>query len=329
VIEGTRIEPVVPPGLDGRDLARAVRAGLIDSSPKSLPSRLLYDDLGSALFEAITRLPEYGLTRADDRLLHAHAGEIAGFARPPLGVAELGSGSGRKARPVLEAMTRRQPELTYHPIDLSEAALAQSRVELGGIRGVSIDPILASYIEGLSRAVTQTKLGERLLVLFVGGTIGNFDRPEAVRFLADIRSRLRPGDGFLVGTDLMKPIPMLLAAYDDSLGVTAAFNKNLLVRLNRELGANFEVGWFTHEARWNEAERRIEMHLVSRRAHKVSLGTLGVTVEFSEGETIWTESSYRYEKDEVPAMAARAGFDCLAQWVDSEWPFAETLLTPR
>jgi dimethylhistidine N-methyltransferase len=329
VTGGTRVEPAIPPGLDGRDLARAVRAGLTGGGPKSLPSRLLYDDLGSALFEAITRLPEYGLTRADDRLLHAHAAEIAGFARPPLAVAELGSGSGRKARPVLEAMARRQPEVTYYPIDLSEAALAQSRVELGGIRGVSIDPILSSYVEGLSRAVTQTRLGERLLVLFIGGTVGNFDRPEAVRFLADIRSRLRPGDGFLVGTDLMKPIPMLLAAYDDSLGVTAAFNKNLLVRLNRELGSDFDLARFAHEARWNEAERRIEMHLVSRHAHKVSLGTLGVTVEFGEGETIWTESSYRYEKDEVPAMAARAGFDCLAQWVDDEWPFAETLLTPR
>jgi dimethylhistidine N-methyltransferase len=306
-----------------------VRAGLAGSGPKSLPSRLLYDDLGSALFEAITRLPEYGLTRADDRVLHAHAAEIAGFARPPLAVAELGSGSGRKARAILEAAARRQPELTYHPIDLSEAALAQSRVELGGIRGVGIGPILATYTDGLSRAIEETRLGERLLVLFLGGTIGNFDRQEAVRFLGDIRSRLRPGDGFLVGTDLMKPVPTLIAAYDDSLGVTAAFNKNLLVRLNRELGATFDLARFDHQARWNEAERRIEMHLVSRSTHAVALGTLGIDVEFREGETIWTESSYRYEKDELPAMAARAGFDCLAQWVDEEWPFAETLLTPR
>ena len=327
--EGTRVDPAIPPGLDGRDLARAVKTGLAGGGPKSLPSRLLYDDLGSALFEAITRLPEYGLTRADDRLLQAHAAEIAGFARPPLKVAELGSGSGRKARPILEAMARRQPELTYHPIDLSEAALAQSRVELGGIRGVSVVPIRATYGEGLSRAVTGTRPGERLLVLFLGGTIGNFDRPEAVRFLADIRSRLRPGDGFLVGTDLLKPTPTLLAAYDDSLGVTAAFNKNLLVRLNHELGANFDLARFAHEARWNEAERRIEMHLVARSAHSVTLQGLGIAVEFREGETIWTESSYRYETDELPAMAARAGFDCLAQWVDDEWPFAETLLTPR
>ncbi|HEU4940202.1 MAG TPA: L-histidine N(alpha)-methyltransferase, partial [Candidatus Eisenbacteria bacterium] len=151
----------------------------------------------------------------------------------------------------------------------------------------------------------------------------------AVRFLGDIRSRLRPGDGFLVGTDLLKPTPTLLAAYDDSLGVTAAFNKNLLVRLNHGLGANFDLARFAHEARWNEAERRIEMHLVARSAHSVTLQGLGIVVEFREGETIWTESSYRYETDELPAMAARAGFDCLAQWVDDEWPFAETLLTPR
>ena len=324
-----RTEPAIAPGTDGRDLARAVRAGLAGGGPKSLPSRLLYDDLGSALFEAITRLPEYGLTRADDRLLHTHAAEIAGFARPPLAVAELGSGSGRKARPILEAAARRQTELTYHPIDLSGAALEQSRVELAGIRGVTVEPILATYTDGLIRAIEETRLGERLLVLFLGGTIGNFDRQEAVRFLGDVRSKLRPGDGFLVGTDLMKPVPTLIAAYADSLGVTAAFNKNLLVRLNRELGAHFEPSWFTHQARWNETERRIEMHLVSRRAHKVAVSALGMVVELAEGETIWTESSYRYEKDELPAMAARAGFDCLAQWVDEEWPFAETLLTPR
>jgi len=315
------------PAMD--DLAHAVEAGLLGRGPKWLPSSLLYDDLGSALFEAITYLPEYGLTRADERLIRAHAPEIAAFARPPLAVTELGSGSGRKARPILEAAARRQPELTYHPIDLSAAALAQSRVELAGIGGVSIRPILATYIEGLSRAVEETRLGDRLLVLFLGGTIGNFDRNEAVHFLAEVRSKLRPGDAILVGTDLRKSIRLLLPAYDDSLGVTAAFNKNLLARLNRELGAEFHLPGFEHKARWNQPERRIEMHLVARRAQQVSLGKLGLFATFAEGETIWTESSYRYEKDELPAMAARAGFDCLAQWVDEEWPFAETLLTPR
>ena len=317
----------VPPGLD--DNARAVHAGLTGPRPKSLPSRLLYDDLGSALFEAITRLPEYGLTRADERLLNTHAAEIAAFARPPLAMVELGSGSGRKARPILEAMARRQPQVIYRPIDLSEAALAQSRVELGGIEGAVVEPILASYGDGLSGAVRASKPGERLLVLFLGGTIGNFDRDEAIRFLADIRSRLRPGDGLLVGADLMKPVPQLLAAYDDALGVTAAFNKNVLVRLNRELAADFDPAQFDHQARWNEVERRIEMHLVSKVAQSVALGALGSIIHFKEGETIWTESSYRYEKHELPEMAARAGFDCLAQWVDAEWPFAETLLTPR
>ena len=326
---GARTEPPIAPGVDGSDLARAVREGLGGRGPKSLPSRLLYDALGSALFEAITRLPEYGLTRADERLLQAHAAEIAGFARPPIAVAELGSGSGRKARPILQSLARRQSEVAYRPIDLSEAALAQSRVELGGIQSVRVEPILASYGEGLTRGVEELEPGERLLVLFLGGTIGNFDRPEAVRFLADIRARLRPGDGLVLGTDLMKPVPTLLAAYDDALGVTAAFNKNLLVRLNRELSSDFDLARFDHAARWNPTERRIEMHLISRGAQTVALGALGLVVDFEDGETIWTESSYRYENDEVPAMAARAGFDCLGQWVDEEWPFAETLLTPR
>ena len=326
-MSGRAVTTAIPPGLD--DNARAVRAGLAGPGPKSLPSRLLYDDLGSALFEAITRLPEYGLTRADERLLNTHATEIVAFAHPPLAMVELGSGSGRKARPLLEAMVRRQSRVTYRPIDLSEAALGQSRVELGGIEGVVVEPVLASYGEGLSRAILAGRPGERLLVLFLGGTIGNFDRDEAVRFLADIRSRLRPGDGLLVGADLMKPVPQLLAAYGDALGVTAAFNKNVLVRLNRELAADFDPAQFDHEARWNEAERRIEMHLVSKIAQSVALGTIGSIIHFKEGETIWTESSYRYEKDELPTMAVRAGFDCLAQWVDAEWPFAETLLTPR
>ncbi|HET9940264.1 MAG TPA: L-histidine N(alpha)-methyltransferase [Candidatus Eisenbacteria bacterium] len=328
-MSGRVVTAGVSPGLDGQDNARAVRAGLSGAGRKSLPSRLLYDDLGSALFEAITRLPEYGLTRADERLLTQHAAEIATFAHPPLALVELGSGSGRKARPILEAMARRQSSVTYRPIDLSEAALDQSRVELGGIEGVVVEPILASYGDGLSHAVGASRPGERLLVLFLGGTIGNFDRDEAVRFLADIRSRLRPGDALLVGADLMKPAPQLIAAYDDALGVTAAFNKNVLVRLNRELAADFDPAQFDHEARWNEAERRVEMHLVSKIAQSVALGALGSIIHFKARETIWTESSYRYEKEELPAMAARAGFDCLAQWVDATWPFAETLLTPR
>jgi dimethylhistidine N-methyltransferase len=328
-VNGRAGTAAIPAALVDGDDAHAVRAGLGGPGPKSLPSRLLYDDLGSALFEAITRLPEYGLTRADERLLTRHAGEIAAFARPPLALVELGSGSGRKARPILEAMARRQSGVTYRPIDLSEAALAQSRVELGGIGGVVVEPIRASYGDGLSGAVRSSGPGERLLVLFLGGTIGNFDRDEAVRFLADIRSRLRPGDALLVGADLMKPAPQLIAAYDDALGVTAAFNKNVLVRLNRELAADFDPSQFEHEARWNEAERRIEMHLVSRIAQSVALGALGAIIHFKELETIWTESSYRYGKDELLATAARAGFDCLAQWVDDEWPFAETLITPR
>jgi hypothetical protein len=180
---------------------------------------------------------------------------------------------------------------------------------------VSVEPILATYADGLSRAIEETRLGERLLVLFLGGTIGNFDRQEAVRFLGDIRSKLRPGDGFLVGTDLLKPVPTLIAAYDDSLGVTAAFNKNLLVRLNRELGAAFDLARFDHQARWNEAERRIEMHLVARSTHAVPLGTLGLDVEFAKGRrsgprapTATRRTSSRRWRRARDSIASRSGW---------------------
>jgi dimethylhistidine N-methyltransferase len=310
------------------DFAVDVRSGLGGPGPKTLPSRWLYDELGSALFEAIGFLPEYGLTRADERILKRHAPEIVSHLPTPVLVAELGSGSGRKTRWILEALVTRQLT-TYFPIDLSRAALERCRQEIGGISGVRMDPIRADYLEGLQEVAARRREPQRLLLLFVGSTIGNFDRPAGERFLAEIRDLMRPGDGLLLGTDLVKPLPLMLAAYDDALGVTAAFNRNLLVRVNRELDADFEVERFAHQARWNAAERRIEMHLESVGAQTATIRALELAVSFDDGETIWTESSHKYEAGEPHRIAERCGFECIAQWLDPEWAFAESLLIAR
>ncbi len=310
------------------DLAAEVRAGLGRSGQKKIPSRFFYDDLGSALFEVISFLPEYGLTRADERILREHAAEMVRRFAPPLVVAELGSGSGRKTRCILEALAGHQ-RTTYFPIDISPAALAQCALELGQLRDVGIEPIEARYLDGLKEVAGRRGRSERLLVLFLGSTIGNFERSEAQEFLRQVRQGLRPGDGLLLGTDLLKPVPDLLAAYDDALGVTAAFNLNLLLRINRELDADFDLSLFEHEARWNEAEHRVESHLVARRGHTVAIHALGMRVKFLAGEGIWTESAYKFGLEEPGRIAREAGFHCAAQWVDPEWPFAESLLLAR
>jgi L-histidine N-alpha-methyltransferase len=309
-------------------LVEDVRAGLSGPGQKMLPSRWLYDEVGSALFEAICLLPEYGLTRADARILENHAAEIAGRARGPLRVAELGSGSARKSRPLLAALARERP-LTYVPIDISRAALTRCEAELGLLARLAVEPLEAEYLEGLAWAAAARKESERLLVLFLGSTIGNFDRPEAVEFLAEVRRVLDPGDMFLLGTDLLKPVPELLAAYDDAAGVTAAFNLNLLARMNRELDANFDLTRFVHEARWDARERRIEMHLRSVEAQSVDIPAARLRIEWREGETLWTESSHKFAPDEPSRLARRAGFRAVEAWSDREWPFAETLMVAK
>ena len=244
------------------DFAGDVRAGLLRPGQKELPSKYLYDEVGSALFEVISVLPEYGLTRADERLLRRHAIEIVSRLKSRVLVAELGSGSGKKTRWILEALTRRQ-RTTYCPIEISPTALARCESELGQIECVSIVGFERPYLDGLLAAASGRREDEHLLVLFLGSTIGNFDRDAGERFLTEVRRILYPGDALLLGTDLEKPLPQLLAAYDDSIGVTAAFNLNLLARINRELDADFDVSAFRHEARYNFPERRIEMHLRS------------------------------------------------------------------
>lgn len=311
-------------GTPAGDLAADVRDGLSRTGQKELPSKYLYDEVGSALFEVICLLPEYGLSRAGARLLKRHADEIIDRLPLPVAVAELGSGSGTKTRWILEALSRRQP-VTYYPIDISRTALSRCWQELGRIDSVSVVGFERAYLDGLLDVASRRNTGERLLVLFLGSTIGNFDRPAGEKFLREVRHILHPGDALLLSTDLEKSVSQLLLAYDDPAGVTAAFNLNLLARINRELGADFDLNYFTHEARWNESERRIEMHLVSTRRQTAHIRGANLNVDFSEGETIWTESSHKYGCDEAAGMGERAGFRCDAQWVDAEWPFAQSL----
>jgi L-histidine N-alpha-methyltransferase len=310
------------------EFAADVRAGLTTPGQKELPSKYLYDDVGSALFEVICHLPEYGLTRADERLLQRHSYDIVGRLARPIAVAELGSGSGRKTRQILEALSRRQ--LTrYYPIEISRAALLMCERELSDIDSVSILGFEREYLDGLLEVAAQRSSGQHLLVLFLGSTIGNFDRPAGIQFLAEVRRILMPGDSLLLGTDLVKSSAQLLAAYDDELGVTAAFNLNLLARINRELDADFNVAEFEHEAKINHQNRSVEMHLRSMRRQTVNIHTAGISVDFFEGETIWTESSHKYSLQEVCDMATATGYRCEAQWVDEQWPFAENLLVAK
>src|SRR5438477_4290498 len=270
--------------------AADVRAGLTREGQKELPSKYLYDDVGSALFEVISTLPEYGLTRADERLLRRHAHDIVARLPMPVVVAELGSGSGKKTRWILEALCRRQ-HTSYFPIEISRKALAMCARELGDIESISIVGFEKEYLDGLLEVVARRSKGQHVMVLFLGSTIGNFDRPAGVKFLQEMRRILEPGDSLLLGTDLEKPIPQMIAAYDDPIGVTAAFNLNLLARINRELDGNFDIRQFEHVALFNEEERRIEMHLRSKIAQTVHIGAADLDVEFAEGETIWTENS--------------------------------------
>jgi dimethylhistidine N-methyltransferase len=273
----------------------------------------------------ISHLPEYGLTRADERLLRRYASDIVERLATPIAVAELGSGSGKKTRQVLEALCRRQ-RTRYYPIEISPTALAMCERELSDIDCVSILGFEREYLDGLLEVAAQRLPGQHLLVLFLGSTIGNFDRMAGLKFLNQVRRILQPGDSLLLGTDLEKPAAQLLAAYDDELGVTAAFNLNLLARINRELGGDFDLAHFEHVAKINPHTRSVEMHLRSRRRQTVNIAAAELSAEFMEGETIWTESSHKYSPDEVVRMACTAGFRCDIQWIDEQWPFAENLL---
>jgi L-histidine Nalpha-methyltransferase len=301
-----------------------VVTGLSQPGQRELPSKYLWDEVGSALFDVICLLPEYGLSRAGMRLLRKHSAEIVEKIPEPVIVAELGSGTGQKTRWLLEALARRQ-RVNYYPIDISESALHRCEKELGQIDSVSIVGFERAYLEGLREVAARRLNNERLLVLFLGSTIGNFDRLAGEQFLGQVRATLRADDALLLATDLEKPVSQLLLAYDDPAGVTAAFNKNLLSRMNRELGADFDLSRFEHAVRWDESERRVEMHLRSTDWQRVTIHQARFRLYLREGETIWTESSHKYDREEVVAMGERAGFRRAGQWCDAEWPFAQTL----
>jgi L-histidine N-alpha-methyltransferase len=314
------------PALDN-EFARDVRTGLTRAGQKTLPCRYLYDDVGSALFEAITCLPEYGLTRADGRLIEAHAGDLLD-ALPhdlpyDLVIAELGSGSGAKTRTILDRVSRRQTAV-YYPIDVSATALSRCAKDLNPL--ASVHPLEMDYLDGLREVAGRRRAGQHLLVLFLGSTIGNFEPGDAIDFLYSICQVLSPGDALLLGTDLVKPTARLLDAYDDPTGVTAAFNLNILGRINRELDADFDLRQFGHVIRYHEEAQRIEMHLRSRVYQIVSIRKADLIVDFAAEETICTEACHKFRAGQIAAMARAAGFHLKHQWVDQEWGFAENLL---
>lgn len=302
-------------------LAAEVAAGL-GARPRALPCRLLYDSVGSALFEAITLLPEYGLARADRKLLRRHAAAIGAALPQPSAVVELGAGSARKTRPVLAAIPG---GFAYTAVDISPEAVRICRRALVETPGMAAwRGVVAEFLPGLEQAAERTP-GQRLTVFFLGGTIGNLSREAATGLLRGIHARLAPGDALLLGTDLEQNPARLLPAYDDAAGVTAAFNRNLLVRLRRELGAQLDPAGFAHEARWNAAERRVEMHLRAVGEQTIAIPEAGFACRLADGESIWTESSYKYTKQETRHLGAAAGFEFVAQWQGAEWPAAETL----
>lgn len=319
----------------------------LTASPKTVPSWYLYDALGSALFESICRLPWYEVTRAEQRLLDTHALSICARANPRL-IVELGPGSGEKLATLIRPATQMHPSLHLHLVDISAAALDQAVRTLDQLTHARITTSRATYEVGLrelaslrsarpsgpygpyspassSGASAIALHGGRAMVLFLGSNLGNFDPPYAHALLTQIRAALEPGDTLLLGLDLVKPESVLRLAYDDPLGVTAAFNRNLLVRLNGELGADFDVDRFAHAVRWDTEASRIEMHLVSRGAQTVHLRHANCTIQFEDGESIWTESSYKYELDDAAALGGAAGFRVRDQWIDTPGRFALTL----
>ena len=339
------------------DFAADVRDG-IAARRKSIPCRWLYDARGSQLFERICELPEYYPTRSEAEILRAHADELAAVLPMDGALVELGSGSATKTRLLIEALLRRHQRLHYLAIDISREILEQSTHAL--VREyppLKVTAMVAEYraglrllrrqAQGLSKNARQpssqatvapkkcrsiydcsTLLQRRKLVLWLGSNVGNFPRRAAARFLASVRATLAPCDRLLLGVDVRKDRRVLQKAYDDSAGVTAEFNLNLLRRINRELSGHFDLDSFRHRVRWRERLGRIEMHLESKRRQRVRIDALGLEIPFRAGETIFTESSYKYDDAELAHLAAAAGFAIEQRWRDSAGRFAVALLAP-
>jgi len=305
-------------------LAEDVRAGLT-AYPKRFLPKYFYDELGSQLFDAICLLPEYYLTRAENEILQRYSDEIAASVDGPKTLVEMGSGSAWKTRLVIEALLRKQSELLFMPVDISATALENSsRILLQSYPRLRIEAYAADYFAGL--AELGKKQRGRTLALFLGSNISNFDQDEALRFLRALRAMLRAGDALLLGADLKKDPAILEAAYNDALGVTAAFNLNVLARINRELGGNFDLRAFKHKAFYNRAMGRVEIYIESVQAQKVRIEKLNLEAEFSAGELIHTENSYKYDLSDIGQMATLTGFTRARTWLDSSEHFSSNLL---
>jgi L-histidine Nalpha-methyltransferase len=304
------------PAIASSPVAVEVLNGLAER-PKTLSPWLFYDQKGSQLFEEITELPEYYVTRTERQILAENAEEIvtAAAGGRDLSMIELGAGTATKTGLLLNAAVGLQGSVIYYPIDVSETALEEARTRLEAeLPEVTVEPIVADYTEGM-RQNSASHPG-RKLVLYIGSSIGNFSPADALEVLRGVRAQLLPGDCLLLGTDMVKDVDTLLAAYDDAAGVTARFNKNILIRINRELDANFNPKLFRHRARWNEEHSRIEMHLESLLAQKIALRALDTEVRFALGETIHTENSYKFTDERAAALLTRAGFKLRQQWSD-------------
>ena len=314
---GYRADVHVDAGARHGALAEDVRRGL-GERPRSLPPKYFYDAAGSALFERITRLPEYYLTRAEHVLLDAHAARILREAEPDE-IVELGAGSPAKFRRLLAAMNGRRAR-RYVPVDVDGGMLAGSADAL--LRDhphLDIHAVVGDFERHLDRVPPAAG---RRLVAFLGSTIGNLDAPGRQQLLRDVRAMLGAGDRLLVGLDLVKDAAALHAAYDDAAGVTAAFNRNILHVVNRELHADFAPDGFRHEARWNEPTARVEMHLAAARRQTATVRDLGLAVTVEEGETIWTESSHKFTRTSVEAMLGAAGLALVSWYTDGAFALA-------
>lgn len=310
------------PSVVTSSIAQEVLLGL-SAAPKRLPPKLFYDDEGSRLFELITETPEYYPTRTERGIFERYVYDIAVHAGNNLTLVELGAGSARKTRLLIQALLRRQLRLDFHPVDVSRAALAAAVANLNGdFSNLCIHPIAVDF----SRHLPQlSDLPGRKLVLFLGSTIGNFEPEEAAAFLVRVRESLTPGDALLLGVDMQKEAAILHAAYNDSQGVTECFNKNILAHINRELGGGFDLDSFRHVAFWNQAMSRIEMHLESRVEQSVWVRALGRTFHFLADERIHTENSYKFSPDSISSLLLEAGLKLERTWTDPRGWFSEVL----
>lgn len=301
-----------------------VRAGLL-AEPKTLSPKYFYDELGSVLFEAICTLPEYYLTRAEMEILECHASDMLGAVDGPVEIVEFGSGSARKIRVLLGAALAAQERLEYHPIDISPSALVASSSSLvAEFEKLSITAYASDYVEVLTSARLRTS--KRVLALFLGSNLGNYPPDAAEALMRAMSSSFKPGDALLLGTDLKKDPAVLELAYNDPTGVTAAFNKNLLGRINRELGGTFDLDAFEHASRYDGARGSVDSYLVARRGMTVPIEALDTSVRFSAAETIHTESSYKFDAADIERLASRSGFRVAERWMDSAKRFVVSLL---